>query len=391
MIFRIGLLINPYAGLGGPIAMKGSDGDYIVNQGLDAGLSGRSNERVKIFLEQLSSYKEKIHWYSAPQQMGESILLHLGYQPTVIGSLDSSKTSAKDTEDFAKQLQEQNIDLLIFAGGDGTARNIFNALGNTQLCLGIPAGVKMHSGVFAVSPQAGARLVEEFLQEKPVSVAMQEVRDIDEEQLRAGNIQARYYGELFCPNDNRFVQQVKNSGEVDETGMQQEIAAGIVDAMVQDNDALDDDLKTLYFIGPGSTTRAVMEELGLSNTLLGVDAILDGKCIGQDLTERQVLNFIDEHKNQSISRPIRIFVTATGMQGHVFGRGNQQFSPEVLKRVGKENIDVLISPKKLSEFAERPLFMDSGNIDLDKAWSGWIKVIVGYQQTVMYPLSAGFE
>jgi predicted polyphosphate/ATP-dependent NAD kinase len=388
MIFKIGLLINPFAGLGGSIAMKGSDGDAIVEQALEAGLSGRANERVQVFLQQLREYKGVIQWYAAPGEMGEAALLKENFQPMVVGELETNQTTASHTELFAKQLVSAKIDLLLFAGGDGTARDVFSAIGPHQLSLGIPAGVKMHSGVFAVSPQAAARIVDEFLHEKPVSVALQEVRDIDEEQLRAGNIQARYFGELLCPNDTRFVQQVKNSGELDETGMQAEIAAGVVDAMSQ----VQDDLRnkqpnTIYLIGPGTTVQEVMDELGLPNTLLGVDAILNGEIIGQDLTEKGILELFQEHPDN----PLRILITATGRQGHVIGRGNQQLSPEVLRRVGKHNIDVLITPKKLSEFSGSPLFIDSGDITLDKEWSGWIKVTVGYQQTVMYRLSSGFE
>ncbi|MGH1486100.1 MAG: ATP-NAD kinase family protein [Cellvibrionaceae bacterium] len=374
---RIGLVVNPVAGIGGRAALKGSDGDEIVNKALSQGLKCLSNERVAVTLVMLKPYADQIDWFSAPGSMGEACLLSEGYLPKVIGSLASS-TSAEDTIRFCQQLVQEGIDLLLFAGGDGTARNVFDAIGANVLALGVPAGVKMHSGVYAISPQAAARVLEQFLQAKPVSVSQQEVRDIDEEQLRAGRINAKYYGELLVPNDNRYIQQVKNSGEIDETGMQAEIAAGIAD---------DIDEAALYIIGAGTTPQALMDELGLPNTLLGLDVILGRELIAADVTEQDLLTLLKAHPYHST----HIVMTATGMQGHVIGRGNQQLSPEVLTLVGKDNLLILISPKKLSAFAGRPLLMDSGSPELDLQWSGWVKIITGYRETAMYPLSCGLD
>lgn len=381
MTLRLGLVVNPLAGIGGPLGLKGSDGDAIVEQALSLGAQCLANQRVKVALLQLQNYKDSIKWFAAPGIMGETSLLECGFTPELVGKLEGNKTTAQDTQLFAKALVDKKLDLLLFAGGDGTARNIFDAIAyekiaHKQLVLGIPAGVKMHSGVYAISPQAAARIVLEFLESKPVSISMQEVRDIDEERLRAGQINSRYYGELLVPNDDRYVQHVKNSGELDESAMQAEIAAGIIDEM---------DNETLYIVGAGTTPRALMEELGLQNTLLGVDVILGRELIASDISATELLSLLDLY----LYHPTKILMTATGGQGHIIGRGNQQLSPAILKKVGKDNICLLITPNKLAALDKRPLLMDSGDIELDRDWSGWISIITGYQQQSIYPLSNG--
>jgi len=396
MTLRLGLVVNPLAGIGGPLGLKGSDGDTIVEKAISLGAQCLANQRVQVALLQLQDYKDEIEWFSAPGIMGEASLVECGFLPTVVGVLENDKTTARDTQYFTKALIEKKLDLLLFAGGDGTARNIFDAIshepnvdeaniyktnaykksGHRQLVLGIPAGVKMHSGVYAISPQAAARIVLEFLASKPVSISVQEVRDIDEEKLRAGKINSQYYGELLVPNDDRYVQQVKNSGELDESAMQIEIATGIIDEM--DNEAL-------YIIGAGTTPKALMDELGLANTLLGVDVILGRELIASDIGAPELLSLLERYPYH----PTKIVMTATGGQGHIIGRGNQQLSSVLLKKVGKDNICLVITPNKLAALNGRPLLMDSGDLVLDCEWSGWISIITGYQEYTTYPLSSG--
>lgn len=383
MALRLGLLINPLAGIGGPLALKGSDGEAIVEQALSLGAQCLSNQRAQLTLSALAPFKDKIEWYCAPGIMGEDSLLECGFKPNVIGKLTREKTTAEDTQYFAQALVKANLDLLLFVGGDGTARNIVDAIGvqaikRRQLVLGIPAGVKMHSGVYAISPQAAARTLEEFLDNKPVSIAMQEVRDIDENKLREGQLNSQYYGELLVPNDERYVQQVKNSGELDDTGMQAEIAAGIVDTM---------DGETLYVIGAGTTPKAVMDELALPNTLLGVDVLLGRELIASDITAPELLSLLESYPYHTVN----VVITATGGQGYIIGRGNQQLSAAFLQRVGKDNIKILITPNKLAALSGRPLLMDSGSSALDKEWSGWVSIITAYQQESSYPLACGDE
>jgi predicted polyphosphate/ATP-dependent NAD kinase len=376
---RIGFILNPYAGVGGAMAMKGSD-DVDVDTLLANGGQCLSSQRAFIALQNLVD--EDIQWLTVPAQMGADILDHYNIEYEIVGELNNVSTTANDTERLVTELVHSSIDLLLFVGGDGTARNIVNALANAnkpeQLTLGIPAGVKMHSGVFAVSPQAANRVLQLFLDQEVVSTAMQEVRDIDEDALRAGQLNSRFYGELLSPNDSRYVQQIKNTQLQNDEEVQAEIAASIVDTMEAD---------TLYIIGCGTTPKAVMDELGLPNSLLGIDVVLGRQLIASDVTAPELEHLLEQHPYH----PVKLLITAIGGQGHIIGRGNQQLSIAVLKRVGKAQTHILITPNKLAALEKRPLLIDSGNPALDKQWAGWVNLHTGYQQTSVYPLSDGVE
>jgi len=330
----------------------------------------------------LQEHASPITWLTAPGNMGADVLTACGFTYETIGQVTSEKTTAEDTERLVCELVAASIDLLLFAGGDGTARNVVNALKTSdaqqQLALGIPAGVKMHSGVYTVSPQAATRVLQLLVKQEVVSTALQEVRDIDEEALRQGKLNSRYYGELYTPNDARYVQQVKNSGRQDESTLQMEIAASITDNMEDD---------TLYLIGCGTTPKAVMDELGLPNTLLGVDVVLGRELIASDVTAPILEQLLQQYPYHTI----QLLVTAIGGQGHIIGRGNQQLSPAVLARIGKDKLQVLVTPTKLAELKNRPLLIDSGDTALDRQWCGWVTLHTGYQQTAVYPLSDGSD
>lgn len=375
-MLRIGLLINPYAGIGGPMALKGSDN---VDRAAVLAEGGQylSQQRSMVVLQGLASYRSRIQWFAAPSLMGAQALQDSGYEVQIVGDISNEVTSSEDSERLAIAIAKTEVDLLLFVGGDGTARNMVNALQaeySQQLVLGIPAGVKMHSGVYTVSPQAALPIITALIKQEAVSADYQEVRDIDEEALRGGRLNSRYYGELWVPNDQRYVQQVKNTARQNEESYQLEIAAGIVDNMDQD---------TLYIVACGTTPKAIMDELGLPNTLLGVDVILGRELIAMDVTAVSLHALLETYPHHSIE----LLVTAIGGQGHIFGRGNQQLSTVVLRRVGRANVHVLITPSKLAELEHRPLLMDSGDPQLDQEWSGLMTVYTGYQQTVVYPLN----
>ena len=378
-MLKIGLLVNPYAGIGGPMALKGSDGVDVPSV-LANGGHCLAAERAGVALDGLQAYMDDICWYAAPGIMGADILRDHGFAYESVGTIQTDMTTAADTERLAIDLIHKGVDILLFVGGDGTARNMVNSLSSSghqkQLVLGIPAGVKMHSGVYTVSPQAAVRLLVALIQQEPVSTAYQEVRDIDEEALRAGKLNSRYYGELCVPNDERYIQQVKNTGRQNEEEVQSEIAASIVDNMEAD---------TLYIVGCGTTPKAVMDELGLPNTLLGVDLVLGRELLAADVTAPELLAWLERYPHHLVV----LLITAIGGQGHIIGRGNQQISADVLKRVGKANTVVLMTPSKLAELEKRPLFIDSGDIDIDQQWAGWVTVHTGYQHSAVYPLSCG--
>lgn len=371
-MFKLGIIINPFSGIGGSVALKGSDGADIVNQALLLGAVPRAQARMESALKVLLPYKKQLCLYGVSGAMGQVSAELLGFNFSSIDSLDVNPTTAADTVNVAKLLQQYNVDLILFAGGDGTARNIFDAIGSQTPVLGVPAGVKMHSGVYAISPTAAGKIVEQLLLQQSVPVALQEVRDINEKAFREGQIRAQYYGELLVPEESQWLQATKQAGaQVDELA-QLDVAATFIEIM---------DAEALYFIGPGSTTRALLQTLNLNGTLLGVDALKNGRLLGADLTALEIQSLSDAH-----SGPVYIVVTAIGGQGHIFGRGNLQFTPEFIAQVGRSGIHIIATKEKIKGLLGRPLLLDTNNPALDESLSGFYTVITGFNEKVLYPV-----
>ena len=369
--FRLGLIINPIAGVGGQAALKGSDG--VVEQALAQGVLPQAQRRVAIALEQLLPLRDQLQLFAAPGAMGSDLLTELGFEHQVVGELsDPNQTSAEDTERCAAALQKTGVDLLLFAGGDGTARNICNQISNNQLVLGIPAGVKIHSGVYAVNPRAAGELVSLLVKGDLVRLREADVRDIDETAFRQGQVKTRHYGELSVPEEGRFVQQVKQGGREVETLVLDDIAAWLQEE--QDED-------TGWILGPGSTNLGLLEAMGLQGTLLGVDVLHNGELILQDATEQQLWALLEQGGDW------RILVTAIGGQGHILGRGNQQLSPRIIRAVGLNNLLVVATKTKLTTLDGRPFLVDSGDAELDQQLTGLRRVLSGYREEMLYPVS----
>ena len=367
---RLGLVVNPLAGIGGAVGLKGSDGADIVEQALALGAEKKAASRVAITLEHLQPYAGQIEWLTWGGDMGEQCLRDAGFDCRVLGRSDRAQSTAEDTIAAAAALKDADIDLLLFAGGDGTARDILRAVGTSVPVLGIPAGVKIHSGVYAVHAKGAAEIVIRMIQGELVSVAEMEVRDIDEDAFRQGRVQASHFGELKVPAEGHYLQHVKCGGREVEELVLQEIAAHIIDHLEND---------VLYIVGPGTTTRAIFEPLNLPKTLLGVDLLLNENVVQADATEEQILEWLEKF-------PGRIIVTLIGGQGHIFGRGNHQISPPVIEKVGIENIDIVATKSKLKELEGRPLLVDTWNETLNERMSGYMPVITGYEDTVLYPV-----
>ena len=314
-MFKLGLIVNPLAGLGGPLGMKGSDGLDLSE--VPSGDLGRSTARALRCLARIaSSQSGQLTVYGFAGEMSaqaasgdESDRVGLTFV-SVGNAADQNKTTPADTQGAALALLNHGVDLLLFVGGDGTARDIYSAVGTQVPCLGVPAGVKMHSGVYAVSPESAADIVLALMAGGLVELSEQEVRDIDEDAFRAGSVRSKYFGELLVPSIGGFLQHVKSGGREQEELVLADIADHIIESM---------DPNTLYIIGPGSTTAAVMAQLGLANTLLGFDAIASSALQGSDLNAEQLATLIAGH-----SGPIKATITAIGGQGHILGRGNQQ-------------------------------------------------------------------
>lgn len=374
MQFKLGLIVNPLAGLGGSVALKGSDGAQTAAKAIELGAQPKANNRTKAALEILLPYKEQLVIYTVNGEMGEQTAKALGFNVEVVYNTDAV-TTPDDTENAAKVLKNADVDLVLFAGGDGTARNICHAIEDTVPVLGIPAGCKIHSGVYAITPKAAGRVVEMLVKGELVTLADADVMDIDEDAFRKGTVKAKRFGEMQIPSEVRYVQAVKNGGKETDELVLSDIAAYVVSEMDED---------TLYIMGSGSTVEAIMEEMGLENTLLGVDLIKDQTLVGQDLTAADLLELT--HKKKT-----KLVITLIGGQGHIFGRGNQQLSPALIRAIGKENIIVVATKTKLQALNNRPLICDTGDNVLDDELTGYIKVTTGFNDHIMYAVGHQYQ
>lgn len=379
--FKLGFIVNPIAGIGGSVALKGSDGEGIAEKAMSLGALAKSNTRAKTALEILLPYKNDIEIYTVSATMGERSAQALGFITNVVFTPNNEKTTAEDTESAVAALIAKDIDMLLFAGGDGTARNICHAVGDSFPVLGIPAGCKIHSGVYAVTPKAAGRVVEMMVTNQLVSLTDADVMDIDESLFREGVVKAKRYGEMQIPSELRYVQAVKSGGKESDELVLQDIAESVIDQMEDE----------FFVIGSGSTTAFLMEELGIENTLLGVDLVKDQSLIASDVTEPQLWKLLEEqlaNKTSDNQNNVKLVITLIGGQGHIFGRGNQQLSPRVIRAIGRGNIIVIATKSKLTALDQRPLICDTGDETLDKELSGYIQVVTGYNDQVLYPVAS---
>ena len=367
---RLGLIVNPIAGIGGRVGLKGSDGAEIQRQALELGAVRRSPDRAIQALRRIEP-RDDLEIVTYPGEMGEDAARTCGFAPTVIGCIQPGETTAEDTERAARDMLQLNVALLLFAGGDGTARDITNAVGERLPVLGVPAGVKIHSAVFGASPRSAGDLASRYLEGSVSRLREAEVMDIDEEGVRRGVVSARLYGYLRIPFRRRLLQGLKTPSSPGEEAAMAAIAADVVTHM-------EDGWR--YVIGPGTTTRAITARLGLSKTLIGVDVVADGRLMAVDVNESQLLDLID-------GRRAKIVVTPIGGQGFIFGRGNQQISPAVIEKVGRENIIVVGTTGKIHRLRGRPLRVDTGDPKVDEMLSGYIRVATGYQEQIVYRVS----
>ncbi|NVK58114.1 MAG: ATP-NAD kinase family protein [Alteromonadaceae bacterium] len=370
--FRLGVVINPFAGIGGAMALKGSDGEEIRAQALGMGAAKQANDKMRRALAKLKGLEHLLTLFTASGEMGEDCCRSLHLSHEVVYTTNTAATQASDTEQAVQALVQTGVDLILFAGGDGTARNVCHIVEDSVPVLGVPAGCKIHSGVYAVTPSAAGEVVAKMLTGELVSVRQAEVRDIDEQAFRQGRVQARHFGEMQVPDELTYVQSVKMGGREDESMVINEIAEYISEMILEEPEYL-------YVMGSGSTVAEVMSRLGLPNTLLGVDVVKDGRVLAADVTARQLFDLVSD-------APSRLIITAIGGQGHVFGRGNQQLSPAVLQAIGRDNFYIAASKQKLQQLEGRPLRCDTGDDALDSALSGIIAVITGYDDRVYYPL-----
>ncbi|MBN1835237.1 MAG: ATP-NAD kinase family protein [Spirochaetales bacterium] len=362
---RIGLIVNPVAGMGGSVGLKGTDG-AMSRKALELGASPVTPVRAREFLGRLRN-TDRIELLTAPGKMGAK---WAGGSAVVVGATGET-TTAEDTRRIAREMVSRGIELLVFVGGDGTARDIQDSIGMSVPVIAVPAGVKVFSGVFAVSPGAAAAMLDAFLEGneggEDSALEEQEVLDIDEEAFRQNRLASKLYGYLLAPRAAGLLQRGKEASSGDAAAVQSKeaLAAYVAGAVAPG---------VLYLLGPGTTVKAVADALGLPKTLLGVDAVAEGRLVGSDLGEKGILELMDRYEET------RIIVTPIGGNGFLFGRGNRQFTPEVLRRVGREGILVVATSDKLTRL--EALRVDTGDSALDQALSGYVEVVVGTRETM---------
>jgi len=343
----IGFIVNPVAGMGGAVGLKGTDGKAIVDQARSLGAKPVAPVRAEAFLSELNPAKSNIQLIVGAGIMGEDETKNCHFNYNVLGSR-KKETSAQDTIAIAKKMMDMKVDLLVFCGGDGTARDVQTTVEMDLPVLGVPTGVKMHSAVFAVNPRAAAKVVMRFLRDElPIREA--EIMDVDEKAFREGRLSAELYGYVLTPYEPRLIQANKLASPITESELRNQaaVAVYIIENMKPN---------VIYIIGPGTTTRAIVAVLDAKKTLLGVDLLLNKKMMASDVNEIQILKAIS-------GRPAQIIVTPIGGQGFIFGRGNQQISAKVIQQVGLENIVVVATASKLRSL--KSLRVDTGDSDLD--------------------------
>jgi len=366
----VGFIVNPLAGIGGRLGFKGSDGAYAI-RALAMGAPLVSPGRARSFLEALPV---GVRIVTPPGLMGFDHVRGTRHEPytTVINCVSPRvwPTTAFDTRRCSKAMVDHGVRLLVFVGGDGTARDVLDSVDERIPALGVPAGVKVYSSVFAVNPRAAALVAVRFLEGR-AGVARREVLDVDEDEFRGGRLRVKLYGYLLVPVDELIVEGGKTAFTAGEDEELEAIAGYVVEIMEPD---------TLYILGPGRTVEWIARKLGVEKTPLGVDAVYNGRLVGRDLDERGLLELLERYPKA------KIVVSPIGGQGFILGRGNQQISPQVIGRVGPRNIIVVATRSKLQTF--KTLKVDTGDEELDRELSGYIRVIVGYNREVVKPVEA---
>ncbi|MFO7792884.1 MAG: ATP-NAD kinase family protein [Candidatus Saliniplasma sp.] len=364
---KVGFVINPIAGMGGRVGLKGTDGVY--EEAVERGAEPVAQERAEKALRNIKSGHQ---WYTAEGTMGEDSLkkifpkdeINVVYEPP---KDDIGETISNDTHKAVREFLEAGVELIVFCGGDGTARDVFEEVGTKLPILGIPAGVKMHSGVFGVNPESSAQLFNDFV-EGEADVGTVEIMDLDEDRYREGTWEIKLHGEAKSIYEPHYIQLGKQSfRSVEEDEMKYEIASYIIEEIEYYPDHI-------FVLGPGSTTAEIQKVLDIDHTILGVDILKNKEIVQLDVTEKDILEGAKD------AAGIKIVVSMIGNQGFFLGRGNQQISPEVVKRAGLNNIYILATPTKLKKTPY--LRADTGDEELNEMIrdKGYMKVVRAFRE-----------
>jgi predicted polyphosphate/ATP-dependent NAD kinase len=372
---RLGLLVNPIAGMGGRVALKGTDGERALRVARERGAVPVAPQRAERALRRLAAGGPPLRVLAAPGTMGADLAATAGLEvETTAPAADPGRdTRPADTRNAVAEMRERGVDLLLFAGGDGTARDIVDTIGADLPLVGVPTGVKMHSGVFAATPDAAGAAASAYLSRPgPDALREAEIADVDEDAARHDRVAARLYGSALVPRQPRLMLGAKTPTATSADAALDALCAQLAATLPRGR---------LTLLGPGTTTGRVLSHLGLRGTLLGVDAVRDGELVAADLDEEGILALLDDAHDALLLSGV------VGGQGSLFGRGNQQLSPRVLRRLGRDRIQVVAAADKLLHLSPSRLCVDTGDDALDAELCGYVRVHVGPGRTIVMKIS----
>lgn len=364
---KIGFIVNPIAGMGGRVGLKGTDN--VLERAIQLGAKPVAPSKAIEFLRKLKTLelKSTITMITCPGIMGEDEANVATFPAIILPLTPKSQTTAEDTKFAVKLMKDEEVDLIVFVGGDGTAKDILDVMQKVKIVpvLGVPSGVKMYSGIFAINPSEAAEVVKVF-GEGTSQLMDFEIMDADENAIRRDQFSVRLYGFLKGPFVPMRLQGSKQMSPetVDEYENQMAVARFIVESMDSDG---------TYILGPGTTVKCVADLLGVEKTLLGVDIYRD-KTVTKDVNEEKIVQKIRDFQNTWI------IVSPIGRQGMLFGRGNQQITPEIIRKVGKERIIIAATKNKIQSIEEGILRVDTGDLETDNLLKGYVKVVTDYRE-----------
>lgn len=368
---RIGLIVNPIAGMGGAVGLKGTDGPDLLARAYALGAVPRASERAAAALRRLAPLRERCELLASPSSMGAWAAEAAGFVPRLLVPPHVEAIGAEQTRAAATALATAGVELILFAGGDGTARDLLAAIGDDVPVLGIPSGVKMRSGVFAPNAPRAGEIAAAWLAAAPgaMPLAEAEIVDLDD----ADGSAQRLYGVLRVPAPAGFRPAAKASPRLCDAAALDGLARELAASMASER---------TYLFGPGTTTTRILRAIGMERpSLLGVDAVRGRRLVGQDLCEADILSLLDEG-------PASVVVGIVGGQGFLFGRGNQPLGARVLARVGRDAIIIVAGLEKLTALEPPRLLIDTGDAELDRLLSGWIRVAVAPGRTALMRIEA---
>lgn len=345
----IGFIINPVAGMGGAVGLKGTDD--IVFEAVHRGANVVAPYRARQFLQSLPQ-NINIMIYTCSGIMGETECKRQGFETTIIYQTPSHTTSL-DTK-RAAELMIPLVDIIVFVGGDGTAGDIIEAIGTSCPILGVPSGVKMYSAVFTITPEDAAAILCDL---SHLSYEEREVMDVDENALRTGDFKLSLKGYALTP----IHRKIQNSKDIIAESDPTELVKWFAETM---------DHETTYILGGGSTLWALKQIIGIQGSFLGIDVVKNVTLLCHDASEQDI--------KRLLTPPIRIVVSPLGGQGFIFGRGNQPISSSIIAQIGKEGISILATKEKLATIDT--LKVDTGDESVNSMLRGYTEIITGYKE-----------